>query len=181
MTMNRNWHDAVARPFIERLERLTGFAIMIFLVAMMISLFWQVFSRFVINVPATWTEEAARYCFIYMAFFGAALGVRRSTHFGVAIFSGKLRGKARERYHRFVINVPILIASIALLIFGTRYALRFGFSRISPTFHFPMAWVFLVIPLAAIPMTLFAAYNVFFQRYTDDGESAIGRWAEEEG
>ena len=64
-------------------------------VAMMLSLFWQVFTRFIIKVPATWTEEIARYTFIYMVMIGAALGVRHSAHFGVTMLSDKLHGKAR--------------------------------------------------------------------------------------
>jgi TRAP-type C4-dicarboxylate transport system permease small subunit len=179
MLIPAQFRQNVATPLVQFLERLTSSAMMIFLLAMMLSLFWQVFSRFVVNVPATWTEEAARYSFIYMAFLGAALGVRRSSHFGLSILTGGLRGKTRQRYYRFVINLPILIASVALLVYGTRYMLQFGFSRISPTFHFPMAWVYLVIPLSAVPMTVFAAYNVFFEDFAAREGSAVDRWAEE--
>ncbi len=163
--------EKYARPVVDFLDRATGTATLAFITIMIFVLFWQVVSRFVINVPATWTEEAARYAFIYMAFFGAALGVRHSSHFGVTILTAKLRGKARDRYFRFVIHVPVLIASVALLIYGVRYTFHFGFSRISPTFHFPMAWVYMVIPVSAIPMTLFAAYNVFFEDFTDANPS----------
>jgi len=159
----RELRDQHIRPFIDRLDGGVAMVTTLFFAAMMFTLFWQVFSRFVINIPATWTEEAARYFFIYMTFFGAALGVRHSTHFGIPIVLSMLRGKTRDRYHRLVIRLPILIASMALLFYGTRYMLHFGFARVSPTFHFPMAWVYLVIPLSAVPMVLFAAYNLFFE------------------
>jgi TRAP-type C4-dicarboxylate transport system permease small subunit len=154
--------ERAAKAAVGLLERLIEVVIMVCLTAMMASLFWQVFSRFVIEVPATWTEEAARYAFIYMAFFGAALGVKRSAHFGVTLFTHKLSGAARRRYYRYAINLPILAASLALLVYGASYMMQFGFSRISPTFHFPMAWIYLVVPLSAAPMSVFAAYNVIF-------------------
>jgi len=166
------FHDRFAAPLVRRLEDFLGWAVLVCLVGMMLALFWQVFSRFVIQVPATWTEEAARYSFIYMAFFGAALGVRRSTHFGITLLSERFRGRSRQNYCRFVINVPILCASLALLYYGIRYMFEFGFSRISPTFHFPMAWVYLVIPLSALPMSVFAAYNVAFADFSHPAEPA---------
>lgn len=170
--MRRLGHfERLAGRWIGRLERMTEKILVGFLVVMMAVLFWQVFSRFVIKVPATWTEEAARYAFMYMAFFGAALGVRRSAHFGVTILPEKLRGQARRRYRRYAMGVPILAGSLLLLIYGTRYMLDFGFARISPTFHFPMAWVYLVVPLSAALMTLFAAYNVCFESFEEGEES----------
>jgi len=160
----------IFRPYIDRLDHLMGHLTLVCFVAMMGTLFWQVFSRFIISVPATWTEEAARYCFMYMTFFGAALGVRHSTHFGVTLLAARLRGRARDRYIRLVIRLPILLASVALLYYGTRYMLDFGFARRSPTFHFPMAWVYLVIPLSALPMTCFAAYNLFYETTTEESD-----------
>lgn len=174
MKAHASWGKRLAEPLMCRMERMLELAMIGFLVAMMAALFWQVFSRFVIAVPATWTEEAARYAFIYMAFFGAALGVRRSTHFGVSIVPDKFRGQARQRYFRYAINLPILIGSLILLIAGTRYTIQFGFSRISPTFHFPMAWIYLVVPLSALPMTLFAAYNVCFASFATEDKPKPG-------
>jgi TRAP-type C4-dicarboxylate transport system permease small subunit len=44
-----------------------------------------VFFRFVINFPAPWTQEMARYMFIYLTFIGSALAVREKTHITIDI------------------------------------------------------------------------------------------------
>jgi TRAP-type C4-dicarboxylate transport system permease small subunit len=134
----------------------------VILVIMMTTLLWQVFTRFVIKVPSIWTEEIARYSFLYMVMIGAALGVRNSTHFGMTMLIDKLQGKMREYYHRFFINVILLICSIILLVYGMEFTITYGMTRVSPTFLVPMAWVFAIIPVSAVLMILFAAYNIVF-------------------
>src|SRR5260221_6191823 len=45
--------------------------------------FYQVFTRYVMNDAAGWTEEIARYLLIAVTFLGGAMAVRRGTHIQV--------------------------------------------------------------------------------------------------
>ena len=45
--------------------------------------FYQVFTRYVLNDAAGWTEEIARYLLIAVTFLGGAMAVRRNTHIQV--------------------------------------------------------------------------------------------------
>ena len=152
--------DAIARV----VEVVT--AVMAFI--MMASLMWQVFTRFVIKIPSIWTEEVARYSFIYMAMIGASIGVRRSTHFGMTMLSDKLKGNVRDRYQRYVVNGAILICSVIILIYGWDFAIAYGMTRVSPTFLVPMAWVFMCMPITAVLMIIFALYNIVYGDFSAD-------------
>jgi len=48
-----------------------------------IVVFYQVFTRYVLNDAAGWTEEIARYLLIAVTFLGGAMAVRRGTHIQV--------------------------------------------------------------------------------------------------
>lgn len=143
--------------------------IMIFLVtAMMLSLFWQVFTRFVLKVPATWTEEIARYTFIYLVMIGAALGVKNSVHFGMTMVSDKLHGRVRDLYQRFVINGIIMICAIFLVYYGIEFTRMYGMNRVSPTFLTPMAWVFGIVPVSGFLMIIFSFQNMIYGDFSKD-------------
>ena len=47
------------------------------------TVFYQFFTRYVMNDSAAWTEEIARYLLIAVVFVGAAIGVARNTHIHV--------------------------------------------------------------------------------------------------
>lgn len=62
---------------IDRIEEI----IVIFLLCVMtLILSLQVFCRFVLDLPLTWSEEAARYLFVWITFIGAGYGVKHHYH-----------------------------------------------------------------------------------------------------
>lgn len=50
------------------------------------TVFYQFFTRYVINDSAAWTEEIARYLLICTVFVGASCSVRKNTHIHVDVF-----------------------------------------------------------------------------------------------
>lgn len=48
-----------------------------------VTVFYQFFTRYVMNDSAAWTEEIARYLLIGVVFVGASIGVSRNTHIHV--------------------------------------------------------------------------------------------------
>jgi TRAP-type transport system small permease protein len=62
--------------------------------ALGLTVFYQFFTRYVINDSAAWTEEIARYLLIGVVFIGAAIGVRKNNHIQVDFLYRYLPGKA---------------------------------------------------------------------------------------
>ncbi len=56
----------------------------------------QVFFRFVLNNSLSWTEELARYCFIWMHMIGASLLIGAGEHATVTVIMDLLHGAARK-------------------------------------------------------------------------------------
>src|SRR5262249_21495399 len=48
--------------------------------------FAQVFTRYVLDNPLIWSEEVARYLFVWVSMIGGALAVREAKHFGLDLF-----------------------------------------------------------------------------------------------
>ena len=54
--------------------------------ALGLTVFYQFFTRYVLNDSAAWTEEIARYLLIGTVFIGAAIGVAKNNHIQVDFF-----------------------------------------------------------------------------------------------
>ena len=151
-----------AHTLVNWLETISIWLVTAFTFIFMFSISWQVFSRYIIDVPAIWTEEIGRYSFINMVFIGSAIGVRRNTHFGVTLLTDIMSAKVKLFYIRFVVNSAVLFCASILFYFGWEFFIEYGFTRVSPTFLVPMAWAFAILPFSALLMLIFAAYNIVF-------------------
>ena len=63
--------------------------------------FYQVFTRYVLNDAAGWTEEIARYLLIAVTFLGGAMSVRKNTHIQVDFvyrFVPRLAGRVMSTF-----------------------------------------------------------------------------------
>ena len=56
----------------------------------------QIFARYVLNHSLFWSEELARYLFIYLVFLGAAIVLRREGHIQVSFFVEQLSPRLRR-------------------------------------------------------------------------------------
>ena len=65
------------------------------LVAMAVIQAWQVFARYVLNDSPGWTEPLALLLMSFAVMFGAAVAVRRETHFAFQSFRDAAPGRAQ--------------------------------------------------------------------------------------
>jgi TRAP-type C4-dicarboxylate transport system permease small subunit len=80
--------------------------------------FYQVFTRYVLNDAAGWTEEIARYLLIAMTFLGGAMAVRRGTHIQVDFMYRFVPPLAARALATFVDAVRIAFFAYAVWLTG---------------------------------------------------------------
>jgi TRAP-type C4-dicarboxylate transport system permease small subunit len=102
--------------------------------------FYQVFTRYVIEDPAGWTEEIARYFLVAIVFIGAAMSVRKNNHIQVDYFY-RLMPRAMGRVLSTAVDVfRCLFLGYATWLCWLLFQ-RIGSSRMSIV-DLPMGWVF---------------------------------------
>lgn len=98
----------------------------------------QVFFRFVLNNSLSWTEELARYCFIWMHMLGASLLIEFSGHATVTVILDLLHGAARKVFD-IIVETVILFNGAVMLYSG--YVLSYSSrNNLSTAMSLPM-WV----------------------------------------
>jgi TRAP-type C4-dicarboxylate transport system permease small subunit len=139
------------RRFVLGFDRLLG-RLEAGLLAAMVALitavtFAQVFTRYVTASPFIWTEEVARYLFVWITLIGAAAGVRLHAHFGLDI----LRKYAPAPLRTLLGAVTMLIVAgfLALLLYTGIAETRQAALQLSPALQVRMHWAYLALPVGA--------------------------------
>ncbi|WP_432409598.1 TRAP transporter small permease [Wukongibacter sp. M2B1] len=114
----------------------------------------QVIMRYVFNSSLSWSEELARYIFIWQIWLGASLGVREKKHIRVELVYGLFRQKGQ-----LVMDVLSTIIWIALCIFlainGTELTLALlQRHSTSPAMKIPMYIIYSTLPISCGVMVL---------------------------
>lgn len=114
----------------------------------------QVLSRFTSLIPRyIWTEEVARFCFIWIIMLGSMIAVRDDTHFDLEVLPVPKtpRGRALARLIR---HAMMLLVALTFVWFGYEFAL-FGFDQESELSGLNMLAIHIAWPLAGVVYSIF--------------------------
>ena len=130
----------------------------------------QIFSRYTELIPSyIWTEEMARFMFIWTIMIGAMIGVRESTHFEVDVWPRvRPRGAAVAR---LLGRIGVLAAACVFVFAGIEFT-RFAWRRTSELADLPL-WLIHV----AWPVTGFTWMVFLGEQMLDDLRTISGRLA----
>jgi TRAP-type C4-dicarboxylate transport system permease small subunit len=135
------------------LDQIVEAACAVVAVALAVTVFIQVFNRFVLKTPLAWSEDLAMLLFQWMVFLGAALGVRRMRHFGIELVVKQLPARAR---HALELVVPVIIGIVALIMVSQGITLlSFNMTRMYGTMNLSYTWAYLPIPVSGVLIILY--------------------------
>ena len=118
----------------------------------------QIFSRYTALIPSyIWTEEMARFFFIWMIMIGAMVGIRDGAHFDVDLWP-ELKPRANALL-RIVSNVFVLVFALFFLWYGIAFV-QFGWHQSSELAELPMPFIFVAWPLAGLTWIVFLGEHV---------------------
>jgi TRAP-type C4-dicarboxylate transport system permease small subunit len=119
----------------------------------------QVFTRFVLNDPAIWTEEVSRLLFIYLALFGASAAIKSRSHVRIDFFVNFLPIKIRMII-AMVLDVVVVGVLVVLVKLGYDETSRQSMlSMVS--LDLKMTWFYAVFPITMGLMVLRLIQRLF--------------------
>lgn len=139
------------------IARVIGILLFFAFSIMIISCFTQITTR-LLEIPATWTEETARYMAVWMTFLGVAYAFRHKTMIAVEILSDRLNGNSKKILSIFILILSFVFC-IVLTIYGFILVVKIS-GQISPVLHVPMALVYSGLPIAGALMVLFSLEDI---------------------
>jgi TRAP-type C4-dicarboxylate transport system permease small subunit len=104
-----------------------------------------------VAVHLSWANELSTYMFVWMAKFGAALGVRTGIHVGVDVFVKKLSPATRKPVIVFALLCGALFTGVIGTL-GGLYVYELDPDQVSPELEWPSWIIYLCIPLGSYLM-----------------------------
>lgn len=166
--MEANRHSVV----LTALLGLAKASIIVISVVMICVTLAQVVFRYVIAAPLPWSEEMARYCFVWIVFLGGAVGLSRGIHLGVDLFVNMLPPKAQRGLD--ILTTLLIGAFAATVINASLPVLNMNMFQRSPALGVQMSWIYIAIPISMGLIVLICAERVLKQLFSKQAEEGQG-------
>lgn len=136
--------------------------ILVTLMALMsINVLWQVFTRFVLQNPSSYTEELARYSLVWAGVLGAAYVAGNKMHLAIDLLSMKLKGKSKSFLEIFIQISVLVFAVVVMVIGGFRLVtITLTLNQISAALQIPLGYVYLAVPVSGFLIVFYSIYHI---------------------
>lgn len=146
--------DTVKLPAADLLERVETTVAGAAMALLVLGIFVDVFFRQVVSYPIMWLQEVSMFSFMWLTFIGAAVAVRRNSHYRIELIP-------------MLVKSPrvLMIVQVAVVLIGLAFALilayqGFGFAemgikRVSRPSGIPLVYVFVTLPICGLSMCYF--------------------------
>lgn len=130
----------------EILDKIMRFLMAAAMLSLVAGGFWQIFTRWILRNPSTFTEEFMRYMLIWASMIGSAYCFYRDKHLTLDLFKRKVKGKPGIILHVFI-EAAILFFIVYVFIYGgARQAM--SSTNDSSVMQIPFKLLYLVLPLS---------------------------------
>ncbi|MDT8861478.1 TRAP transporter small permease [Alkalihalobacillus sp. MEB130] len=128
-------------------EHIEELFLVVFSVIMVVAIGLQVFMRYVMGASLSWSEELARYCFIWLVYLGISYGVKKQRHIKVDLVLLLLKDKGKVILN-IISNLIFLSFAIFVMIYGYGIASKLlTWGQTSPALQLPMGLVYMATPI----------------------------------
>jgi TRAP-type transport system small permease protein len=144
---------AMLKKVLDGYYRLLQIALTLLMTALLVPVTLQILSRYTGLIPRyIWTEEIARFCFVWIIMIGAMIAVRDGTHFDVDVLP---KGSPKfEAASRLFVHFAMLLAALIFVTYGYQFA-KFGSIQHSEIAGLPMLTIYIAWPLAGLTWLAF--------------------------
>ena len=145
------------QSLLSPLDRFLRGMLVVLMASLVLSVTWQVVSRYLFASPSSWTEEVARFLLIWIGTLGAAYAFRTNMHIGLDLLPKKLTGISARNLHWFTLAVIIVFAATVLVFGGGSLVyLTWDLRQYSAVLGLPISFVYSVIPLAGLLIVIYS-------------------------
>jgi TRAP-type C4-dicarboxylate transport system permease small subunit len=162
------------KAFLDLIERVLRLATTTLFGLLIIPVTLQILARYVEFVPRyIWTEEVARFCFIWIIMLGAMIAVRHDAHFEVDVLPRPTTAFGAG-ISRAIVHVAIFALALCFIYFGIGFSQE-GAMQTSEIASLPMLSIYIAWPFAGVIWSL-----LLIETFSEDFAMMRGHRPQEE-
>ena len=154
--MREDLHMKTVRTVLTRLLNILAGAS--FLVMVVLTC-WQVFTRYILSSPSSWSEELVSYMFAWMSLLGASIVTSERGHMNIPILVD-MAGPGTQKLLRCLGEIIAFLFSLVILVFGGVQIAQLAMGQMTSSLGVPIGIFYVVLPLCGILNMLFTLLNV---------------------
>lgn len=117
-------------------------------------IFAQILMRWLFNNSITWSEELARYIFIWQIWLGTSIGFKGDKHIKITIIRDLFKEKGRAVYD-IIARCILLVFCAVMVVMGMKMVAQLEHTHyLSAALRMPLSWVYMALPFSSLIVCL---------------------------
>lgn len=147
--------------FQERLNKVLEVFLVTLMSLLVVDVLWQVFSRYLLSAPSSFTDELAGFLLIWVGVLGAAYVAGRKEHLAIDILIQKSPPN-RQRQLLYIIHSLVFLFALSVMVTGgvvlvyTRFVLQVK----SAALQLPLGYVYSVLPISGMVIMYYEVLHI---------------------
>jgi len=149
--------ERIAKKMTKGLEVI----LVILMSVLVVDVLWQVFSRYLLSSPSSFTDELAGFLLIWVGVLGAAYVAGRQEHLAIDILLQK-SSPARQKKLLYLIHGLIFLFALTVMLVGGVVLMytRFVLEVKSAALQLPLGYVYIVMPLSGLIIMFYEVLHI---------------------
>lgn len=143
------------------LDQFIQVLIALLMALMVINVTWQVFSRYVMGDPSSFTDELSRYMMIWLGLAGAAYVSGKNGHLAIDILPEKLKGNKLLALQLFIHSIVVFFGLVIMIWGGGNLVyITQTLQQKSATLQIPLSWIYGIIPISGVLVVFYHTFHM---------------------
>lgn len=120
---------------------------------------WQVFTRYILKNPSSWSEELVSYLFAWMTLLGSSIVVGERGHMNIPVIVDRMGPGAKKALAIFGEIIACLFAAI-ILVYGGMRITNLAMGQMTSSLGVPIGVFYIVLPLSGVINIVYTVLNI---------------------
>lgn len=158
--------------FKNMLDRAVEWFSVLLISVMVLLVSWQVFARYILNNPSSFSETLTRYLFVWLVITTATYAFGKRDHMCISYLKDKLPKKAKAVTDILIELLTVLFSS-TIMVYGGFMITRMQMVQLDSNLHIPVGVIYSIIPICGVVILFYGICNI------EEEIRRIKTWAKE--